>query len=98
MPIYEYECKSCYARFEVKQSIADEPIKVCPTCQGVVRRVLHPVGIVFKGTGFYTTDHGRGRSNGGPRSDEPSSKPEASKKDEKKDPAHATTGETKTGS
>lgn len=56
MPVYEYECQACGIRFERKQSFSDEPIKVCPECQGPTRRVLYPVGIVFKGSGFYITD------------------------------------------
>lgn len=57
MPIYEYECKSCGVRFDRKQRWQDEPVKECPECQGVVRKVLQPVGIVFKGPGFYKTDN-----------------------------------------
>lgn len=40
--------------------MADEPLTVCPECQGTIRRVLFPAGIVFKGSGFYKTDHGSG--------------------------------------
>lgn len=58
MPTYEYQCKSCEHRFETWQKMADEPLTVCPQCQGVIRRVLFPAGIVFKGSGFYKTDHG----------------------------------------
>ncbi len=57
MPIYEYECKSCGVHFDRKQRWQDEPVKECPECQGEVRKVLQPVGIVFKGTGFYKTDN-----------------------------------------
>lgn len=56
MPTYEYECQDCRIRFERKQSFTEEPIKECPECRGQTRRVLHPVGIVFKGSGFYITD------------------------------------------
>ncbi|MCL4458550.1 MAG: zinc ribbon domain-containing protein [Chloroflexi bacterium] len=62
MPIYEYECLSCGIHFETKQSVQDEPIRRCPECSGYTRRVLHPVGIVFKGSGFYTTDNRVGAS------------------------------------
>jgi|SRR3954466_14826815 len=58
MPTYEYRCKSCDHRFEVWQKMADEPLKICPECEGTIRRVLFPAGIVFKGSGFYKTDHG----------------------------------------
>ena len=57
MPIYEYECRRCHHRFEARQSFQDEPIGVCPECHGAARRVLHPVGVIFKGPGFYTTDN-----------------------------------------
>lgn len=60
MPTYEYQCKSCDHRFEVWQKMSDEPLKVCPECNGTIRRVLFPAGIVFKGSGFYKTDHGSG--------------------------------------
>lgn len=57
MPTYDYRCQSCDSRFEVWQKITDEPVETCPTCGGPVRRVLHPVGLVFKGSGFYKTNH-----------------------------------------
>jgi len=59
MPIYEYECDGCGYRFERQQSIASEPVKRCPHCGEAVRRVIYPVGIIFKGSGFYVTDHPR---------------------------------------
>ena len=57
MPIYEYECRSCGVHFDRKQRWHDEPVKHCPQCQGEVRKVMQPVGIVFKGPGFYKTDN-----------------------------------------
>jgi len=59
MPTYEYECDDCGHRFERHQSMASEPVKRCPHCRGPVRRVIYPVGIIFKGSGFYVTDHPR---------------------------------------
>ena len=59
MPIYEYECSNCGLRFEQHQHISDDPVKVCPECAGEVRRVFHPVGVIFKGSGFYVTDNRR---------------------------------------
>jgi putative FmdB family regulatory protein len=56
MPLYEYECSPHKHRFEVRQGINDEPVQNCPECSGPVRRVIQPVGVVFKGTGFYVTD------------------------------------------
>ena len=60
MPVYEYECTNCHFHFERRQHISDAPIQVCPECAGEVRRVFHPVGIIFKGSGFYATDNRRG--------------------------------------
>jgi putative FmdB family regulatory protein len=56
VPLYEYECSSCRRRFELRQKVTDEPVRVCPTCGGECRKVFHPVGIVFKGSGWYVTD------------------------------------------
>lgn len=56
MPLYEYACTACGNRFEVRQRIVEEPISVCPSCGGTTRRVLHPAGIIFKGSGWYSTD------------------------------------------
>jgi putative FmdB family regulatory protein len=67
MPIYEYECRVCHQRFEKLQSINDEPIRVCPNCGGETRRVLQPVGVIFKGSGWYITDS-RKNTNSAPSS------------------------------
>jgi putative FmdB family regulatory protein len=57
MPLYEYECESCGIRFERMQAFSDEPLLECPECSGCVHRVIQPVGIIFKGSGFYITDN-----------------------------------------
>ena len=67
MPTYEYECTKCRIHFERHQRITDAPIQTCPECGGQVRRVFYPVGVIFKGSGFYVTDNRRG-SNGAARS------------------------------
>jgi putative FmdB family regulatory protein len=60
MPIYEYRCPDGHT-FEVFQRMADPPITVCETCgKGPVEKLLYPVAVHFKGSGFYTTDYGRG--------------------------------------
>jgi putative FmdB family regulatory protein len=70
MPTYEYACTECGDRTEVVQSISDAPPTTCTVCGGPLRKVFSPVGIVFKGSGFYRTD-----SRGKPaRSDGESSK------------------------
>ncbi len=57
MPVYEYECKNCGQRFEKIQPVTADPLSECMLCgQGPVRRVLHPVGVIFKGSGWYITD------------------------------------------
>jgi putative FmdB family regulatory protein len=60
MPTYEYQCKSCEHRFEIWQKMTDNALTVCPECNGPIRRILFAAGIVFKGSGFYKTDHGNG--------------------------------------
>ena len=57
MPIYVYECDTCGTRFERRQSISAAPLTQCPECSGHVHRCVQPVGIVFKGSGFYVTDN-----------------------------------------
>ena len=56
MPTYVYACDSCGTQFEQFQSFRDEPLRTCPKCAGAVRRVFQPVGIVFKGSGWYIND------------------------------------------
>lgn len=56
MPLYDYQCDTCGHRFEVRQGIREDPLTVCPQCGSPIRRVIHPVGIVFKGSGFYIND------------------------------------------
>src|SRR3954447_22764419 len=56
MPTYEYACTSCGERLEVVQKFSDDPLTVCPACAGALRKVFSPVGVVFKGSGFYKTD------------------------------------------
>ncbi len=58
MPTYDYECSKCGHRFEVFQSMTDEPKKRCPECKGKVQRLISGgAGIIFKGSGFYQTDY-----------------------------------------
>jgi putative FmdB family regulatory protein len=60
MPIYEYRCPNGHL-FELLQRIGDPPPDACEVCgEGPVERVLYPVAVHFKGSGFYTTDYGRG--------------------------------------
>lgn len=65
MPIYGYRCSNCGHEFEIQQRMSDEPLKVCPKCQGKLTKMLYPAGVIFKGSGFYTTDYkGSSKSSG----------------------------------
>ena len=58
MPIYIYQCENCGVQFEKQQSFSDNPLTRCPECgKKTLKKVYQPVGIVFKGSGFYATDH-----------------------------------------
>lgn len=58
MPVYTYRCDKCGIQFDKRQSFSDNPLTVCPECeQETLHKVYQPVGIVFKGKGFYATDH-----------------------------------------
>ena len=56
MPTYEYECTACGQHMEVFQRFSEDALTACGVCGGVLRKVFHPAGIVFKGSGFYATD------------------------------------------
>ncbi len=56
MPLYEYRCRNCQHQFEIQQSFSDDALTECPECGGDLRKVFNPVGISFKGSGFYKND------------------------------------------
>ena len=58
MPIYEYKCENGHV-FDVMQRMSDDPLTECTVCGALVQKVLHPVGISFKGSGFYSTDYSK---------------------------------------
>ncbi len=93
MPIYEYACTSCGHRFELRQSFSDEPITDCTECGARVRRVLHPAGVIFKGSGWYATDSRKASSSASaPASDAaPSSSPTSNSTSEPKPAKSETT-------
>jgi putative FmdB family regulatory protein len=62
MPLYEYACKSCGKRFEVRQKFSDEPLKIHEECGGVAERLLSAPAFQFKGTGWYVTDYAKSGS------------------------------------
>lgn len=57
MPTYGYRCTKCNHTFEIFQNINDEPLKVCNKCGGELKKLLYPVGIIFKGPGFHVNDY-----------------------------------------
>jgi putative FmdB family regulatory protein len=95
MPIYTYRCENCGVQFERSQKFSDQPLTRCPEChKKALRKVYTPVGIVFKGSGFYATDH---RSPSGARNS--NEHPHADKKPSEESDATAektTTGEKST--
>jgi putative FmdB family regulatory protein len=80
VPTYQYRCTNCGEDLEVVQKFSDDPLKVCPACQGSLRKVFSPVGIVFKGSGFYRTDSRNGSAGDGAKKE--------------KEPAGAKSGES----
>lgn len=57
MPTYVYACDTCQVQFEKYQSFSEDALRTCPTCQSAVRRVMQPVGISFKGSGWHINDY-----------------------------------------
>jgi putative FmdB family regulatory protein len=85
MPIYEYACTACGERTEARQGFDDPPLELCPHCGGKLRKLYSPVGIVFKGSGFYSTDQKSSKSGKEPASKgKDGSKPSSESKSEKK--------------
>lgn len=91
MPTYSYACKSCDHAFDIRQSFTDDALTKCPKCgQPTLRKVLHPVGITFKGSGFYRNDSkasaasgGKKESNGSSAGSESTSTPASASPSEK---------------
>ena len=81
MPTYEYACTACGERTEARQSFTDPPLEECPHCGGKLRKLYSPVGIVFKGSGFYATDSKKG-SKGSSSSGSSTSPPSSTSKGE----------------
>jgi putative FmdB family regulatory protein len=103
MPTYGYRCASCGHEFEIRQRITDEPLTTCPKCKGKLAKMLYPAGVIFKGSGYYTTDYkssgADSSSNGVAPSSEGSSesKPET-KSESKPDSKSESRGESKSES
>ena len=98
MPVYTYRCENCGVQFDRFQKFTDQPLTWCPECnKKTLHKVYQPVGIVFKGSGFYATDHrspsGQSRYNA-EKSGEAKSESKTETKAESK-PTDATTTPTK---
>ena len=80
MPIYTYRCESCGVQFERHQFFNDAPLKICPECRKkTLRKVITPTKVIFKGSGFYATDH-KSPSGSSGRENKPEEKEETSPK------------------
>ena len=86
MPRYDYQCKQCRNKFELKQGFDADTVADCPECGGASSRVIYSVPVVFKGSGFYVNDYGKGNG----------SKPSSSKSDEEKAEKKADKADKKT--
>lgn len=97
MPTYEYACTACGERTEAKQSFSDPPLETCPHCGGKLRKLYSPVGIVFKGSGFYSTDAKKGGSSSSSSSSSDSGSGDASSSSKKTDSAKSDSGKSDSG-
>lgn len=95
MPTYEYECKSCKRAVEVQHGINDPAPATCENCGGELRRIFYPPGLVFKGTGFYSTEGRFGRTSD-KRSTFKEDEGRSDTSDGEKETASATTSKSKT--
>ena len=96
MPRYDYRCVECDNYFELRQSFSEAGKGTCPQCSGEGRRVYHAVPVIYKGSGFYTTDYGRPKppvENGSGKSGS-----ETSKSDSDSKPAETSSGSDSSGS
>jgi putative FmdB family regulatory protein len=104
MPTYEYACLSCGTHVEVYQRFSEDALTVCGVCGGPLRKVFHPAGILFKGSGFYATDsrsRTRGRASGDGEKGESSAGEKSGSRsgsDSKGEPGSGSTGEAGSGS
>lgn len=77
MPVYTYRCDNCGVQFERHQSFSDAPLKTCPECRKkALKKVITPTKVIFKGSGFYATDHKSASGDSSPKKSEKSEKPE----------------------
>ncbi len=99
MPTYEYACTACGERTEAKQGFDDPPLEDCAQCGGKLRKLFSPVGIVFKGSGFYSTDaKASAKSKSSPDKGDTPSKPESSTSEKTDKPGTKPAPQKKEGS
>src|SRR5215467_8854580 len=98
VPTYEYACAECGERLEAVQKFSDDPLTVCPACNGRLRKLFSPVGIVFKGSGFYRTDSRSAGANGAKDKQINGSAPDSSAASEKSSGADAKPSSSDSGS
>ena len=89
MPTYEYSCLSCGSSVEVVQKMSDPSLTTCESCGGTLKKVFHPAGIMFKGSGFYATDN-RSKPKTSAKASSDSSDKKSDKSTEKKSDASST--------
>jgi len=92
MPIYEYACTACGERTEARQSFTDPPLDTCPICGGSLRKLYSPVGVVFKGSGFYSTDNNKAAKKGKSSETASEGSKESSKDTKSKDSSSSSRG------
>jgi putative FmdB family regulatory protein len=95
MPTYTYQCSDCGVSFDHIQKFSDDPLTVCPSCSGAIRRVIHPVGVVFKGAGWYVTDSRKSSSATTPAAETAKPEPAAATASAPAEPAAAKPVESK---
>ena len=103
MPIYGYRCEKCGHELEVLQRMSDAPPTSCPVCKGKLSKMMYAAGVVFKGSGYYTTDYKdapASSSNGATKSTESGSesKPAEAKPESKSETKTESKKESKTKS
>jgi putative FmdB family regulatory protein len=98
VPTYQYACTDCADRIEVVQKFTDDPLSVCPSCGGKLRKIFSPVGIVFKGSGFYRTDSRASQKTPEPAAASANGSSDGKSSDGKKTDAASSSGEKSSGS
>ena len=92
MPIYGYRCSECQHELELLQSMSDAPLTQCPQCGGRLQKLLYPVGVHFKGSGFYSTDY---KKNGGSKTSTSSEQSEGKSEGKGEGSANGSSSESK---